>query len=141
MRAHEEAAWVALVDGRVTGHVSVGRVEGDLADAFVRGAGRPADRLAIVSVLFVAPSSQGTGVGGRLLDGAVAWARQRGRLPVLDAVPSHGAALAVYRHRGWREIGAARPTWLPADEEPLLLLALDGADGERDVSGPGPPRA
>lgn len=136
VRGHEEAGWVALVEGRVAGHVSVGRVEGELAGAFVFGAGLPAERLALVSVLFVSPDEQGTGVGGRLLDTAVAWARDSDRLPVLDVVPSHGTALAVYRHRGWQEMGAARPAWLPDDEESLLLMQLDVG-----VSGPAPLRA
>ncbi|MEO5851966.1 MAG: GNAT family N-acetyltransferase [Nocardioides sp.] len=132
VRGHEEAGWVALVEGRVAGHVSVGRVEGELAEAFVLGAGLLAERLALVSVLFVSPDEQGTGLGGRLLDTAVAWARNRDRLPVLDVLPSHGTALAVYRHRGWHEIGAARPAWLPHDEEPLLLMRLDIGIGGPD---------
>jgi hypothetical protein len=40
VRSHEEAGWVALVDGRLVGHVSVGRVEGHLAEAFVGATGR-----------------------------------------------------------------------------------------------------
>ena len=55
----------------------------------------------------------------------MAWARDRHRLPVLDVVPSDGSALAVYRHRGWQEIGSVRPTWLLADgEEDLLLMSF-----------------
>ena len=38
-------------------------------------------------------------------------------------------ALAVYRHRGWRVVGETRPAWLPADEDPLLLMQLDGDRG------------
>ncbi len=124
VRAHEEAAWVALVDGRVVGHVGVGRVEGELADAFVAAAARPAARLALVSVLFVSPETQGVGIGGRLLDTAVAWARDRQRLPVLDVVASHGAARAVYQRHGWEVVGRARTSWLPDAEEPLLLMCL-----------------
>ena len=138
VRAHEEAGWVALVDGRLAGHVSVGRVEGELAAAFAAGTGLPAERLALVSVLFVSPASQGTGVGGRLLDTAVAWARERDRVPVLDVVPSHGTALAVYRHRGWQVVGGARPAWLPDEEEPLTLMRLDAGSG---VSGRSPDSA
>ncbi len=123
VRDAEEASWVAEIDGRAVGHVSVGRPRGNLADEFLRITGR-AD-VATVSVLFVATSAQGSGVGGRLLDSAVAWAQGRGRLPVLDVFPSHSAALAVYRHRGWREVGQTRPEWLPEGEEPLLLMVLD----------------
>lgn len=122
VRESEEMAWVAELDGRLTGHVSVGRPRADLADAFDSVTGS-AD-VATVSVLFVDRSAQGTGVGGRLLDTAVAWAREQGRLPVLDVFPSHGAALAVYRHRGWREVGQHHPAWLPEGEEPLLLMTL-----------------
>ena len=133
VRANELAGWVALRGGRLAGHVSVCRVEGDLAQAFADGTGRPVERLALVSVLFVAPEAQGTGVGGRLLDTAVAFAREDGRMPVLDVVPSHGTALAVYRHRGWQVVGHARPDWLPDDEEPLLLMQLPD-----DAEAPGP---
>ncbi len=124
VRSHEEAAWVARVDGRAVGHVSVGRVEGDVAEPFALATGRPAGELAIVRVLFVALDLLGSGIGGRLLDTAVDWARERGRLPVLDVVPGHGPALAVYRHRGWDVVGRLHPTWLPADEEAMVLMML-----------------
>jgi len=124
VRESEEAAWVAVVDGHPVGHVSVGRPRGGLADEFVRATGRT--DVSTVSVLFVARSAQGSGVGGRLLDTAVSWAQDRGRLPVLDVFPSHSAAVAVYRHRGWREVGQTHPEWLPEEEEPLLLMALPG---------------
>ncbi len=123
VRETEEASWVAEIDGRPVGHVSVGRPRGDLADEFLQITGR--DDVATVSVLFVATSTQGSGVGGRLLDTAVTWAQDRGRLPVLDVFPSHGAALALYRRRGWREVGQTHPEWLPAGEDPLLLMVLD----------------
>lgn len=117
VRDAEEASWVAEVDGRVVGHVAVTRVE------------QPADfrtvgDLAAVSVLFVADEVRGTGVGGRLLDAAVGWIRERGRVPVLDVVPRHSRAVDVYRRRGWVEVARRRPDWLPADEEDLVLIVL-----------------
>ncbi len=124
VRSHEDTAWVARLDGRVVGHVSVGRVEGAAAEPFTAATGRPAHELALVSVLFVALDVLGSGIGGRLLDTAVEWARQRSRLPVLDVVPGHAAAVDVYRHRGWAVIGELRPLWLPADQESLLIMSL-----------------
>lgn len=124
VRESEEAAWVAERDGRLVGHVSVGRPRADLAAAFAAVTG--AADVATVSVLFVDRSAQGSGVGGRLLDTAVGWAREHRRLPVLDVFPSHGAALAVYRHRGWHEVGQHHPAWLPEGEEPLILMTLPG---------------
>ena len=75
VREAEKASWVAEIDDRPVGHVSVGRPRGDLAESeFLRITGRT--DVATVSVLFVATSTQGSGVGGRLLDTAVAWARE-----------------------------------------------------------------
>lgn len=121
-RPNEEQAWVAEVDGRPVGHVMVGRPRPEEADAFAHLAGT--SDLGCVSVLFVAREEQGTGIGGALLDRAVDWVHEQGRLPVLDVVQSHGTALAVYRHRGWTVVGDLRPPWLPDHEEPLLLMAL-----------------
>ena len=129
VRAAEEQAWVARRDGRPIGHVSTSRVTGEVVEPFERATGRPAAELALVTVLFVATEAQGTGVGGRLLDTAVSWARSRDRLPVLDVVRAHGNALAVYRHRGWRVVGDVRPGWLPPAEQPLLLMQLDAEAG------------
>jgi hypothetical protein len=33
-------------------------------------------------------------------------------------------AVALYERHGWRVVGTARPPWLPADRDPLLLMAL-----------------
>lgn len=161
-RDSEEQAWAAEVDERAVGHVAiVGIVERDdgIARCGIEAAGTGIDGLACVSVLFVGRDLQGHGIGGVLLDTAVAWARERGRVPVLDVVQRDGAAVDVYRHRGWREVGQARPAWLPDTEPPVLLMILPpdhgtaapgdderlGASelrrGSRDVrSGPGWPR-
>ncbi|MDN4160113.1 GNAT family N-acetyltransferase [Nocardioides abyssi] len=119
VRSSEEASWVAEVGGRVVGHVAACSVP-DPHDFPVAG------HLASVSVLFVDPALRGAGVGGRLLDTAVAWMREHGRVPVLDVVPRHSTAVEVYRHRGWVEVGRLRPDWLPADEADLLLMTLPG---------------
>lgn len=129
VREHEEASWVARAAGRPIGHVSVSRVAGDMTVPFEEATGCPAADLALVTVLFVATGAQGSGVGGRLLDTAVAWARERARLPVLDVVQAHGRALGVYRHRGWEVVGEMHPAWLPPEEQPLLLMRLTGEAG------------
>lgn len=126
VRPTEEGSWVAESAGKVVGHVTVGRVDpGPAADVFVKelGAAGP-EVLASVSVLFVAVAARGSGVGGFLLDTAVDWIERRGRTPVLDVVPIHGRAVAIYRHRGWHEVGRIRPDWLPKHEDDVLLMAL-----------------
>jgi GNAT superfamily N-acetyltransferase len=129
VRRTEERAWVAELDGQVVGHVSAGRLDGELRDQFVEAAGT--EDLAEIAVLFVATDVLGTGVGGLLIDTAVAWIRASGRMPVLDVVPAHDRALAVYRRRGWEVVGESRPAFLGADHPPLILMVL----GDRPSHG------
>ncbi len=123
VRDHEQAAWVAELNGTVAGHVMVGSVESELSSEEFRGRIGCAEP-AVVSVMFVDGAVRGRGVGGLLLDTAVAWARERGRVPVLDVVPVPDSALGFYRHRGWVEIGRRWVAWLPADHPHVLSLAL-----------------
>ncbi|WP_270888110.1 GNAT family N-acetyltransferase [Pedococcus sp. 5OH_020] len=125
MRPTEEAAWVAVEGERVLGHVAVTRVEeGPEVPIWESGSGRPAQELAVVAVLFVDHAASGRGVGSLLLQRAVEYIRQSGRVPVLDVVQEGGRAASLYRRRGWQEVGQARPWWLPADHRPVLLMVL-----------------
>lgn len=137
VRPTEVAAWVAVDDGdRPLGHVAVLDVApGWDADGWTAGTGIPAGSLAVVGVLFVDPTLTGRGVGTALLSTAVEHVRGQGRAPVLDVVSESTRAVALYERHGWRVVGRARPPWLPADRDPLLLMAL----GE-PVPSPRPPR-
>lgn len=123
VRPDEAAAWVAEVEGRVVGHVSVIALDAELGPTFVEAVGT--DRLSMVAVLFVGLETLGLGVGARLHDEAVGWIREAGRIPVLDVVPTHDRAVQFYRRRGWRAVGSARPEWLPDDRPALTLMALE----------------
>lgn len=127
VRASERAAWVAEVDGELAGHVSHTVVPDDeTGRIWSTGAGRPIDELGCLSVLFVGPQCLSTGVGGRLLDTAVAQIRAAGLTPVLDVTRSHSNASAVYRHRGWQHVGDGRPAWLPDDQPDVEFFVLPG---------------
>ena len=129
VRSTELAAWVAVDGDDVVGHVAVTDVAaGWEADGWGAGTGLPASALAAVAVLFVDPAASGRGVGTALLEVAVGHARALGRTPVLDVVSESTRAVALYRRHGWQVVGRARPPWLPAGREPLLLMALP-ADG------------
>lgn len=120
VRRDEQGAWVAEGDGGLLGHVAVAWVGVDpIGLAFREALGR--EDLGVVEVLFTSLAARGRGVGGLLHDQAVGWIRAQGRAPVLDVVPSHAAALAVYRHRGWREVGTIHVDWLRDD---LILMTL-----------------
>lgn len=126
VRPGELAAWVAEEDGAVVGHVSVTDLTvGRMADEWATATGRTADGLAEVSVLFVAGGRAGSGIGGALLDTALADIRRRGLTPMLDVVGEDTGAGRFYRRRGWRTVGTARPPWLP-DHRPDLAFMLLG---------------
>jgi len=81
-RPGELGAWVATLDDdpAPVGHVSVTTPgSGPEVDGWVAAVGRPAEELAAVSVLFVDHRVSGRGVGGALLDAAVAFIRESGR--------------------------------------------------------------
>lgn len=125
VRPTERVAWVAELDGAVVGHVAVAAPGEDLRPVLddVLGPGAAL----VVSVLVVAHEHAGRGVGGALLDRAVAWVREQGRVPALDVVPTHERAVGLYRSRGWREVGRLHPDWLPDGRPDLLVMALGGA--------------
>ena len=128
VRPGELGAWVATRGDEVVGHASVLEPSpGPETDGWVRGTGLPADRLAVLAVLFVATAVRGRGVGGRLMDTVTDRCRELGRMPVLDVVRTHTDASEVYRARGWQVVGEARPVWLPEDQDPVLLMALPPA--------------
>lgn len=124
VRDTEEHAWVAEDDGRLLGHVAVTRL-GDLGPAFAEALGADPADLRAVSGLFTALAARGGGLGARLLEVAVGRIREEGRRPVLDVVPTHAAAVGLYRTRGWREVGRTRPAWLPPERPDLILMTLD----------------
>jgi GNAT superfamily N-acetyltransferase len=122
VRPGEERAWVAEVDGRVVGHVAVYTLGGGLRAPFIEALGT--DDLAELAVLFVGTDVIGTGIGGRLHDTAVDWIVASGRQPVLDVIPVHDRAVAVYLHRGWQVVGEVRPVWLAPDFPTMTLMTL-----------------
>jgi GNAT superfamily N-acetyltransferase len=116
------SAWVATRADEVVGHVCLCRAEdGASAAIWSASAGRPVDRLGVVSRLFVASAARRQGLGRRLLDAACAAARRQGRHPVLEVLEGDRAAAALYERLGWRRLG-------PPDEAlrryvaPLRLL-------------------
>ncbi|MCA5893472.1 GNAT family N-acetyltransferase [Isoptericola sp. NEAU-Y5] len=134
VREDEERAWVAEMAGRAVGHVSVTTVPDDRYGAiWSAGAGRPVAELGCVSVLFLGPQAQGRGIGGALLDVAVAHLRAQRRTPVLDVDDRDGVAHAVYVHRGWRVVGEARFDWQHEGAPPARLLVLPDPGEESSV--------
>lgn len=78
----------------------------------------------------VAPEWQGKGYGGQLLGHFLTLARERNASQMLLEVrPSNDAALALYRKRGFNEVGL-RKSYYPGEKgrEDALILAMELRD-------------
>ncbi|TFI21529.1 GNAT family N-acetyltransferase [Streptomyces sp. 4R-3d] len=113
--AESPAAWVALLDDRIAGHVCLSHARpGDTAPEHwsSRTGLSPADT-AVVSRLFVSPKARGQGIGALLLTELVRDARGRGLHPVLDVVTSDRRAAALYERQGWTLMATGEQRWGP----------------------------
>ena len=114
------AAWVAVEDDEVVGHVALhpGR-EGAAMDLATAKTGIPASRFGVVARLLVSPGSRRAGIGRTLLDHAAGYAAQLGLRPMLDVVDRHVSAIRLYENRGWVRLGQVSVTFgrgVPIDE-------------------------
>jgi GNAT superfamily N-acetyltransferase len=115
-RPAQLAAWVAELNGRVVGHVSLSRSGSDDMAAVLwdRRNDVPLRDIAVVSRLFVSPAARGRGVGALLLAAAVQDAQERAVQPVLDVLSSDTSAVALYERLGWSLLGTADQRWGPS---------------------------
>jgi GNAT superfamily N-acetyltransferase len=102
-------AWVAVRGARIVGHVALHDTTSRPVMELVEDRA-PTSTAAYVARQLVDPSSRGRGVGRRLLEHARRAAVEKGRSPFLDVVdtPTAAAAISLYRHAGWEEIGRVR---------------------------------
>ncbi|MFJ3903800.1 GNAT family N-acetyltransferase [Streptomyces sp. NPDC090025] len=108
-------AWVAELDGRIVGHVTLTRYrEDDLAPlAWSEHSGAAPESAAMIGRLFVAPEARGHRAGVRLMAAATAEARRLGLRPVLDVADSGRAAIALYERLGWQRLSTSEEQWGP----------------------------
>ncbi|MFD1661557.1 GNAT family N-acetyltransferase [Streptomyces caeni] len=108
-------SWIAELDGRLVGHVSLSRSrEGDLAaQLWSERHGVRRELAAVVSRLFVAPQARGHGIGALLMSRAMEEAQRRGLHPVLDVVTADTAAVALYERLGWELMATVEQRWSP----------------------------
>ncbi len=119
-------AWVAEDADGLAGHVVLWPANGDsAAPVWSAASDLPADRLAAVSRLFVAPRARGRGLGARLLAAAHAEANARRLHAALTVVDHDRGALALYERAGWRRVASIPASWALANgEHPLLHYYL-----------------
>lgn len=100
--AESPAAWVALLDGVLVGHVCLSPARPDDATPGLWSGrtGSGPEKTAVVGRLYVSPRARGRGIGALLPAGTVRDARGRGLHPVLDVVTSDRSAAALYECQG-----------------------------------------
>ncbi len=102
-------AWCRAADDEAHGAWFLAEESGALVGylAVLRGGAEHAD-----FAMAVAAEHRGRGVGGALLDAAVAWCRATGLSKIsCQAWPHNGAAVALYRSRGFLIEGRLRRHW------------------------------
>lgn len=110
-------AWVAEVNGVLSGHVALCAAEDDVAtSAWSLASGKPPERLAVVAKLFVSPGARGLGLGAALLDTASAEARRWRLLPVLEVLDHDRSAIALYERTGWLRVASVSVLWAQVSE-------------------------
>lgn len=119
------AAWVAEdAHGvhRLIGHVALCAAVGEsAAPMWSAASGLPAEAIAVVAKLFVAPSARGHELGAALLAEACAEARTRGLRPALEVLDHDQAAIALYERMGWRRVASAPAAWGPTSGGQVVL--------------------
>ena len=107
------AAWVADLSDpnrsadRIAGHALLCSAEGDQpARLLHERTGRPIERIAVLSRLFVDPGTQGRAIGAALVDTVRAYAHQHGWQVVLGVLAGqHARASAFYQRQGCDRLG------------------------------------
>ncbi len=99
---------IADADGDPAGMVSGGWIDQDVE----------------LMSLWVAPFARGQGVGDRLVETVVQWARNQHAPRVILSVKDHNAfAIRLYRRQGFREVGPS-PQSEPGSPEILFVRSL-----------------
>jgi len=105
-QAHPEAEWRRRLAGP---HPTYLAVDGEAPVAMGGGFELPDPAAAMVWGMWTAPSHRGRGLGRRVLDATVRWARAAGRTPYLHVTEGNGAARALYVSYGFEPTGEWEP--------------------------------
>jgi len=101
------AFWVAVEnsdagEGNVVGMAGVETAGPDVPPTVLRGR----SRVARLKRMRVAPERQRQGIGLRLTEAAIVWSREHGfSVLLLETTPQQTAAISLYQHAGFAEVG------------------------------------
>lgn len=125
------AAWIAIDDGSVLGHVCVVRDVNEPAAAAHLGV--PPTRLASISRLFVTPAARGRGLllGSKLLAAAQDWTDAHGLTLVLEVAEDGGPAVSFYERLGWTCVERRDADWVTPRGRRLRVRILVAPPAKR----------
>lgn len=124
--SHFIAFWVAEMDGEIAGMAGL-VAAGDDVPAPVLSSIASRENAIRLTRMRVAPEWQRRGVGCRLVEAVLAWAREQGHTHVvLETTAGQAAAIALYRRHGFAEVTrSTRGPWelvwmrraIPSDDQ------------------------
>ena len=79
------------------------------------------DDEAHIATLGVAPARQGEGIGARLLDALLVEADRRSPVVLLEVRADNDVAQALYRRRGFAEVGRRRGYYQPSGTDAVVM--------------------
>ncbi|WP_301127402.1 GNAT family N-acetyltransferase [Streptomyces cacaoi] len=97
-------SWVAELDGRIVGHVTISNPQDEGAISLWSQTAKH-DDVAVLGRLFVLRSARGQAIGKRLIKIATEFACRNNQRLVLDVMAKDASAIRLYEALGWRRIG------------------------------------
>jgi GNAT superfamily N-acetyltransferase len=97
-------AWVAVLGGKVVGHIGLATPGVSDAAAGIWSTQRPSDKVAVLCRLFVDPTARGHALGMSLLQAAIEEARAQDTRLVGDVMAKDEVAIHLYEKLGWQRI-------------------------------------
>ena len=106
-RDRRRAAWLTMIRGEVPGRSFVAEADRSIVGQLgVSGTGR------VDLGMWVAHEWRGRGIGAKLVEAAVEWARAQGAYKIsLEVWPHNEAAIALYEKFGFEREGYLRKHW------------------------------
>jgi GNAT superfamily N-acetyltransferase len=100
-------AWIAELDSRIVGHVSISDPQPDDAAATMwrEQNGDNPEAVAVLGRLFVVKDARRRATGEKLMHAAQNHAHETGLRLVLDVMTKDAAAIKLYERLGWQRIG------------------------------------
>ncbi|MFI0737900.1 GNAT family N-acetyltransferase [Streptomyces sp. NPDC021100] len=117
------AAWVAEVNGKIVGHISVMRPNDEGAvSMWTEQNGASKEQVAVLARLFVLAEARGRSTGERLIRVATDYAHRQGLRLVGDVMTKDEAAIRLYKRLGFRIIGTTMHTYGNGEQTSALCL-------------------